>query len=532
MTDTTIAHLSDLHLANDFFWRSLKDRRWYVRKDDERLIAGLSTALGKLKPDYVVISGDIVNASTAKNFSRAAAQVQGMLASAGVDLRNVLVVPGNHDAPVFPKNHEVFERLKEFSVFLKQLFRQDDFSSCKPRFTRLDSQRRLCIIGLDSTLKAGKKGSPHGWLSQVQLAEGEVGTSQREWFRSKIANLETSHADFDNFVRVVVLHHHFDIENTAPSERFMQLLDRADVEKMLGDCGVNVVLHGHKHHPHVKRVEVSATRHYTVVGAGATLCTIPGETANHGNTFNVIKLRPSVNKVEIERYKATSERQFVKDGDTAVEQLFHAGSAGYTIGTMELTTRIDDMTGKCVDMNRRMGLIVDGRDMSLRQMSFRWGLGGALAAITGFEFDRDVVAKVEYERDTGESNPQSRKGAFVFREEQKWGNQPLDFWWTFRAERAFCMRQSDWATYYPGRPIEPEGVEAKVTHQAKLLVLKVQFPDGFRPKIRTACFDQNNEPRALVEPQLQEDRLSGTTVLLVRKPVLGYRYELAWDVPK
>ena len=402
MATTTIAHLSDLHLGNDLLWRSVRHLRWPTRKDDEKLIRGLSAILTELKPDYVIISGDIVNKSTARNFSTAASLVQGLFAGASIDIgKRVFVVPGNHDAPIRRISHEHFGRLREFSIFLKALFREDDFVSRKARFVRTDIESRLCIIGLDSTLKVGLASSQDG-LAQIQRAEGEIGAPQREWFRDKMRRLSQAHAGFDRFVKVVVLHHHpEDIEGSAGTELFMQLLDKADVKTMFADAGVNIVLHGHKHHPHQKRVEHGRKGHYTVIGAGATLCTIPGETASHGNSFNLIRIMPEVNMLEVQLYKANTEKRFTADGAPRHEQLFHGPTAGYGMRTIEQTTKIVDMEGRCIDSNRRLGIFVDAPMQDLRQLSFRWGTESALAEIVEFEHDTEAIESIAVPRAGG-----------------------------------------------------------------------------------------------------------------------------------
>ena len=41
MDSFNIAHISYVHLGNDFFWRSTYRRRWYRNTEDPKLLTGL-----------------------------------------------------------------------------------------------------------------------------------------------------------------------------------------------------------------------------------------------------------------------------------------------------------------------------------------------------------------------------------------------------------------------------------------------------------------------------------------------------------
>jgi DNA repair exonuclease SbcCD nuclease subunit len=531
--DITIAHVSDLHLGNDFLVRSALGRRWFWKTEDPRLIKGLADALRDLKPDYVVISGDIVNKSCRRSFRHAARTLGALFQRAEVRVPSaVLVVPGNHDAPIRRTRHEYFGRLKHFAIFLRDLFGESDFVSRQPRFVRVDADRRICFIGLDSTLKVGADATQKWWF-QWQVAEGELGNAQREWFARKIARLAQGHPGFEHFVKVVILHHHpEDIEGTAPTERFMQLLDKADAKAAFHQAGVNVVLHGHKHRQRVTRVPLDEKSHYTVIGAGTTLCAIPGEDGGEGNSFNLVRIRPGANLLEVQRYKASQEGAFVKSGSPMQEQLFTGAAARYRVRTSDLCTRILDMDGACVDTHRRLGVVVDGPRAELPKNVFNWASASAVSEIVDFEYDAESIAAVEYEAGADAKNARQRKGAFVLKEPLRWGGDPIDLWWTFEVKRAFCMRRSDLAVYYPGESVRQEGIEAKVEHPTDLLLLQIEFPRRFWPKVAVKCVDQNGTEVALTpDAVLQPDRVSGRYTLVVRRPILLHRYGLWWDIP-
>jgi metallophosphoesterase superfamily enzyme len=149
----TIVHLSDVHLGNDFFWRSTYRRRWYRNTEDPQLLKGLENALRKIKPVYVVLSGDVVNKCRKANFRHAAERLRKLFTDAGINVKEqVMVIPGNHDVRLFPKSDESLSASKGISLFPAGfLFRrqcqgaQVPFQDCGPR-----SQASVLLLRFDS----------------------------------------------------------------------------------------------------------------------------------------------------------------------------------------------------------------------------------------------------------------------------------------------------------------------------------------------------------------------------------------------
>jgi 3',5'-cyclic AMP phosphodiesterase CpdA len=522
--DLTIVHISDLHLGHDFLWRSAKELRAFWKTEDAKLIAALGDALRDLHPDYVVISGDIVNKSTRRNFTHAASVLKRLFAAAGIDARErVLVVPGNHDAPPLRKyRNNPFGRMKHFVTFLKEVFDESDILRRKPRFVHLDTDRGVCFIGLDSTLK-----------DRVQLAEGEIGPRQRAWFESKLARLEKGLTGFDNYVKIAIVHHHPEpIEHAADSERFMQLLDAAETRGLFQKARVNLVLHGHKHYPHSTPIYHDG-HSYTVVGAGTCLCPLPREDAGTGNNFNVIRVRPSVNMVEVRRHTASPDKRFLPSNEVRQHPLFPKSETGYRIRTCEMTTRILDLDGRCIDSNRRFGVVIDGSRQALQQTAFQWASESAVAEIVDFECDDEVIKEVTYDAGYDDRNPRVRRGKLVLRDPLQWGTEPVDVWWTFEAKGAFCMRRDDIPKFYPSQHVTTEDVSAVIAHHVDILRLTVEFPRKFWVPVAVSCLDGDAQIVPIKERDyvLQSDKVAGRYTLFVRAPKLHHSYVLSWRIP-
>ncbi|MEO6121871.1 MAG: metallophosphoesterase [Acidimicrobiales bacterium] len=78
--------------------------------------------------------------------------------------------------------------------------------------------------------------------SKPDLAEGEVGRERYDWIRQQFVG--------DADMRTFVLHHHLVPVPGTGRER-NTVWDSGDVLALLDEAGVNLVLSGHKHVPHV-----------------------------------------------------------------------------------------------------------------------------------------------------------------------------------------------------------------------------------------------------------------------------------------
>ena len=90
----TIAHLSDLHFG----------------RTDEAVLPALIDTIREAKPDVVVVSGDLTQRARRREF-RAARDFLSMLAFSQV------IVPGNHDVPLYNVYMRAFHPLSRFRRF-------------------------------------------------------------------------------------------------------------------------------------------------------------------------------------------------------------------------------------------------------------------------------------------------------------------------------------------------------------------------------------------------------------------------------
>ena len=95
---TRIAHLSDLHFG----------------ANDSRIVAASEAWLERRRPDLVIISGDLTQRATAAQFREASAYINRLRAVG----HRLLVIPGNHDVPLFDVIRRFAAPLERYKRFI------------------------------------------------------------------------------------------------------------------------------------------------------------------------------------------------------------------------------------------------------------------------------------------------------------------------------------------------------------------------------------------------------------------------------
>lgn len=246
-----LVHLSDLHFG----------------RIDERLVGPLRRALEGLRPSLVVVSGDLTQRARRSQFRKARAFLDALPAPH-------LVVPGNHDVPLY----DVVRR------FMSPLGRYRRYISDEPEPFYVD--REIAVAGLNTARSLTVQG-------------GRINRRQLDRMRERLAGLDRS------LVRIVVTHHPFDAP-AGHDER--KLVGRASMAmQTLAECRVDLCLAGHLHVGHVTR----AARRYVLDGHDLLIVQAGTATSTRGrgeaNSFNVLHV--DGDELEIERHGWDTDAQ-------------------------------------------------------------------------------------------------------------------------------------------------------------------------------------------------------------------------------
>jgi 3',5'-cyclic AMP phosphodiesterase CpdA len=192
-----IAQLSDIHCGELTF--------------DAKRMESIVNELNEMKPDVVVVAGDLTAAGYEWEFAEAADWL-GQISS------DTVVVPGNHDARNVGYLHFEHYFGERFSRYRRAFSRKKTAAAGAPGVT---------ICAVDS--------------SEPDLNEGQIGRERYPWIREQF-----THPDD---LKIFVIHHHLVAIPGTGRER-NTINDAGDVLAELSLLGVDMVLSGHKHVPY------------------------------------------------------------------------------------------------------------------------------------------------------------------------------------------------------------------------------------------------------------------------------------------
>lgn len=224
-------HLTDLHLTSLAGVRlcELRGKRWLGclswrrrrhRQHTAAALAGLMQAAGALRPDYWLLSGDLVHIGLRREIDAA-----GQWLRAHLDPTQTLLVPGNHDIYA-PGCWAALAESWAPWLHLSPAVAGDAPDSAYPNVCE---RHGVAFIGLNSAV-------PTAALS----ARGRLGEQQRRRLRAVLADVHAR-----GLFSCLLIHH-----PPLPGLTHWRkaLADVAQLRSDLCATGPALVLHGHEHH--------------------------------------------------------------------------------------------------------------------------------------------------------------------------------------------------------------------------------------------------------------------------------------------
>lgn len=233
-----IAHISDLHFGTV----------------DKRIAKRLINNLSDVNPDLLVISGDLTQRARTRQFIEAGNYLEKLP-------KPQLIVPGNHDIPLFDIFRRFLMPLKRYCKYIT-----DDLS---PQY--LDDQ--LVVYGVNTA-------------RSLTWKEGRISVEQ-------IEEMENQLCAIPNYVfKVVVTHHPF---IPPPGDEGIRLVGRSiKALKIIDRCSVDLLLAGHLHQGYsgdIRPYYPKTNRSIIVVQAGTAISNRIRQEPNGYNLISVTKNR-------------------------------------------------------------------------------------------------------------------------------------------------------------------------------------------------------------------------------------------------
>jgi 3',5'-cyclic AMP phosphodiesterase CpdA len=238
----TVVHLSDLHFG----------------KVDSQVLDPLVETIHGLHPNVIAVSGDLTQRAKAVEFQQARAFLDRLPAP-------LVVVPGNHDVPLFNPYGRFVQRFGDFHTHIT--------NEPVPEF--VDAE--IAVVGINTARSLTWK-----W--------GRVNRAQMTLVRDRLFALPV------DVIRIVVMHHPFELPDGVSK---LELVGRARMGMdKLAECGADVLLSGHLHSAHVS----DTVRRYNIYGHSALVVQAGTATSirqrGEQNSFNCLRTTPTEITIE------------------------------------------------------------------------------------------------------------------------------------------------------------------------------------------------------------------------------------------
>jgi len=259
----TIVHISDLHFGTV----------------DEKIADGLLTDINSIEPDLVIVSGDLTQRARNSQF---------ITAKKFLDKLNFpkLVIPGNHDIPLFDFIRRFMSPLggyrKHISTELNPFYMDD---------------HEIAVYGINTARSLT-------WKS------GRISKKQMEDLERTICPIP------DSVFKIVVTHHPF---IPPPDDEGIKLVGRSSKAlTILDKCDVDLLLAGHLHQGYsgdVRRYYPKSSRSIVVAQAGTA---ISNRVREEPNGYNLLRVEPGKIFIQVREWDNTKfasalESTYVKE---------------------------------------------------------------------------------------------------------------------------------------------------------------------------------------------------------------------------
>ena len=242
-----LAHISDLHFG----------------RHDAAIVDALIAQFGETSPHLVVLSGDLTQRARSVEFAQAKHFIERIRAP-------VVIVPGNHDIPLYNLMHRFFSPLEKYRRHIREATSGEWY---------VDDE--LAVLGLNTarslTFKSGRVSIDQ--MGRIRRCFEHV--PQAAW-------------------KIVVTHHPI---ASAHGEPRIELAGRNMLAlRAIGDAGVHLLLSGHHHRPASGHPATDLILRETmlVVHAGTAVSTRTRE--GEGNSYNLVRLDGTHATVDVMRW--------------------------------------------------------------------------------------------------------------------------------------------------------------------------------------------------------------------------------------
>lgn len=240
----TLVHLSDLHFG----------------RVDEAVATAIVPLIHSLEPDVLVVSGDLTQRAKPDEF-RAARRFLDQLP------RPQIVVPGNHDIPLYNVFQRFGQPLRKYQRFISE--------DLEPFY----ADNEIAVAGINTA-------------RSLTFKDGRINEEQMQKLHDRFAPLP------DSMTKIIVTHHPFDLPEGFDEKHLVGRAGQA--MEVFRRAGADTLLAGHLHTSHI----ASTVKRYPMDGFSALVVQAGTATSTRGrgetNSFN--RIVADGNEIEVERW--------------------------------------------------------------------------------------------------------------------------------------------------------------------------------------------------------------------------------------
>ena len=259
-----IALISDIHFGKDGrgdFTFPNENATFGKLNTEGEMSANLITTLQKLKPEYLFIAGDLTSAGSPAEYYYCEQKINNIAASIGINKDRIIWCVGNHDndwrisklADVYTKDHagpQYDSDVEKISFDAYSNIASSVVDNCIHNLSSLSNRGCFSASGIyeDGNMIVFVLNSASKCMHYEKIDHGEITDKQLKWLESKLNTFQD-----DKRWKIVLLHHHpFNYSYPEIGVDVSLLSDGSQFQEIAGKGGVNLVLHGHRHHPRCK----------------------------------------------------------------------------------------------------------------------------------------------------------------------------------------------------------------------------------------------------------------------------------------
>lgn len=353
----SIALISDIHFGK--FSRSLEfsvpGESIKDRNDGAVSIeSSFKEILYKHKVEFVFVAGDLTSVGSPQEFYYCEKKIFDITREVGIPENNVIIGLGNHDID--------WKITRIIDDYRKELYTEEDFSLIEEKYQLIGANSPL--VSMNIVKKMDRNGPApfsgvkeyeqfivfvlnSGWkcAHNQEIPHGKLDIVQLQWITNELERYKN-----DNRWKIIMTHHHpFNYQYHFTGLDISLMEEGAELVHLAGKFGVDLVIHGHRHHPKAKTVKENGWDKVVTFICAGSFAVNSHERSNGDipNTLHIIDLEDTPSSLELFNYQYSASRGWIPLQNNCPETPLDAVmKLGRVVDRQEIEKKFSSLAGK------------------------------------------------------------------------------------------------------------------------------------------------------------------------------------------